>query len=161
MGPNFAYSLGRLILEQFVTTCGQSWAKVCLEVEHLTLVNHMDQSTVWVTRWAGRSCAGGTNFSSLKLWQLVAKVRNIFLFTVSQCLQNQFREAGIMESVCVKVLSALQKVKICSWRIKALSLQPPWKIKAPRQRQFGWTKHLESFRDIVCFNQYFHLAIHL
>lgn len=127
---------------------------------HLTLVNHMDQSAVWVTQWEGRSCAGGTNFS-LQLWQLVDKVRSIFLFTVSQCLQNQFHKAEIMESVCVKVLSVLQNVKICLWRIKALSLQLSWKIKAPRQSQFSWIKHLESFRDFVCFNQYFNSVIHL
>lgn len=82
VGSNFVYSMAHLISEEFVSVRGLPWAKLCSKVQHLTLVNHMDQSTVWLTQWAGRSCAGGTNFSSLKLWQLVVKIWNIFLFTV-------------------------------------------------------------------------------
>lgn len=47
VGPNFVYLLAHLISEQFLTARGLCWAKLCLEVQNLTLANHMDQSTDW------------------------------------------------------------------------------------------------------------------
>lgn len=76
----------------------------------------MDPSTISVTQCAGRTTSLLWHFDRYLLRS------EAFLFTVSQCLKDQSHKVGIIESACVKVLSALQNVKICAWRTKELSL---------------------------------------